>query len=346
MTTPGTRQQRLTMRDLAAELGVSHAAISYALNGKPGVGEETRARIIEAASRRGWQPNIAARALAGQGTGSIGLVLARGADELARDTFYLRFIAGIQSELSPRGLTLTFQIADSLESEIDVYRLWAAQSRVDGLIVVDPRLDDPRPEVLQALGTPAALVGGRDHAEGDIAVVGADDDSPMAALVQMLVARGHRRIAYVAGPADFAHAIVRADSYRSTMADAGISPLSVIHTHYSPDEAADAWRRLRDEHPTAIIADNDQLAVAVLGSARADGVEVPEELSIVSWEDSPLCEATTPQISALWRDSFALGRRAAAAIISEISDHASEVVAIEAAVLRDRGTIADVAPAS
>lgn len=340
MATADAPTPRLTIRELAAELGVSHAAVSYALNGKHGVSDDTRARIVAAAKERGWQPNTAARALAGRGTDSIGLVLARTPDELASDSFYLRFIAGIQSELSPRGMTLTFQIADSLASEIEVYRRWAAQSRVDGLIVVDPRIDDPRPAVLLGLGTPAVLVGGQGHAEQTLATVGADDASPMTELIRTLSARGHRRIAYVAGPEDFAHVVDRADSYRSAMADADISALEVIHTRYSTDEAAAAWRRLRPARPTAIITDNDQLAVAVLRSARADAVMVPEQLSIVSWEDSPLCEATTPQLSALWRDPFALGRRSAVEILAEISDHDAHVVAVEAAVLRDRGSIA------
>ncbi|WP_309127445.1 LacI family DNA-binding transcriptional regulator [Microbacterium sp.] len=341
MATADSPTPRLTIRELAAELGVSHAAVSYALNGKAGVSEETRARVVEAARERGWQPNTAARALAGQGTDSIGLVLAREPDALASDTFYLRFIAGIQAALSPRGMTLTFQIADSLASEIEVYRRWAAQGRVDGVIVVDPRIDDPRPAVLVRLGMPAVLVGGQGHAEQTLAAVGADDASPMAELVQVLRERGHRRIAYVAGPSDFAHAVDRAESYREAMTRAGVAPLTVIHTHYGADEAAAAWRALRPSEPTAIIADNDQLAVAVLRCARADAVAVPEKLSIVSWEDSPLCEATSPPLSALWRDPFALGRRSAAAILAEISEHSAEAIAIEAAVLRDRGSIAD-----
>lgn len=339
MATAESPTPRFTIRDLAAELGVSHAAVSYALNGRPGVSDDTRERIVTAARRLGWQPNTAARALAGRGTDSIGLVLARGADELASDSFYLRFIAGVQSELSPRGITLTFQIAESLASEVEVYRRWAAQKRVDGVIMVDPRVGDPRPQMLLDLGLPSVVVGGQHTGEHVLAVVGADDTSPMAGLIDVLRERGHQRIAYIAGPADFAHAVDRANSYRSTMSAAGLPPLEVVNTRYSDHEAALAWDRLRGGRPTAIVADNDQLAVAVLRAARAEGVRVPEELSIVSWEDSPLCEATTPQLSALWRDPFGLGRRSALSILAEVSEHSTDLIPIEAAVLRERGSI-------
>jgi DNA-binding LacI/PurR family transcriptional regulator len=327
------------MRELARELGVSHAAVSFALNGRPGVSPATRERIIAGARERGWAPNIAARALGGHGTGSVGLVLARSADALAADSFYLRFIAGLQSELSPLDLTLTFQIADDVDSEIALHRRWAAQARVDGLIVVDPRTDDPRLHELHALGLPAVIVGAREHAAAGIALVWADDEQPMTEVVRTFAELGHRRIGYVAGAEDLVHTASRVRSFASAIARYGRDALPVVHTHHDPDEAERAVAALLDGGPTAVIADDDRLAVTVLSVAKSLGIEVPRDLSIVSWEDSPLCTATTPPLTALWRDPFDLGRSAAAALLAEISDHRAAAIAVAPAVLRRRESL-------
>lgn len=337
------RPRRVTIREIAADLGLSHAAVSYALNGQDGVSDETRQRILAVARAKGWQPSVAARAMTGHGIGSVGLVLARDAAELAEDGFYLPFIAGMQRVLFEHGYTLTFQVVPSLADECEVYRSWAAQERVDGVIVVDIRLQDPRIDLLTTLGTPSVLVGAREHVAArapNIAVVWADDDGPMTQAVTALTELGHRRIGHICGPAELTHTARRAEAFTSTLRDRALTAPAPAHTNYSTAAGTRAAAALRARSQvTALICDNDRLAVGALQYARQTGLRVPAELSIVSWEDSALCAATTPALAALRREPFALGEQAADTLLAEIIDHVVTVIDVPPATLIRRESI-------
>ncbi|WP_159618315.1 LacI family DNA-binding transcriptional regulator [Ruania rhizosphaerae] len=313
------RRARVTIQQLATELGVSKAAVSFALNDKPGVSEETRQRVLAAAGERGWAASMAARALSGQGTGSIGLVLARDATTLAFDNFYLRFIAGIQAVLSPRDLTLTFQLVDTLEAECAVYRRWVAQERVDAVIVVDLHVRDPRLPLLDALGLPAVIVGDRGSGDGPFAEVWTDDIAPMTGLVNTLVELGHEQIGLISGLPSLRHTERRVQAMQDALGAHGLSALATHYTDYSREQGAAAMADLLDseERPTAVIADSDQLALGALTAARAAGARIPQDVGIVSWEDTPLCEITDPQLAALRRDPFDLGSVVASALLDQ-----------------------------
>ena len=97
-----TRPTRPTIADVARRAGVSRAAVSFAVNGRPGVADETRARILRAAEELGWQPSFPARALTKARTGAVGLVLVRRSDQLEVDDFFVRFLAGVERALAPR----------------------------------------------------------------------------------------------------------------------------------------------------------------------------------------------------------------------------------------------------
>src|SRR3954466_11514793 len=152
--------RRPTMKDIAQRAGVSQSAVSFALNGRPGVSEVTRDRVRRVAEQLGWRPSAAARALSGEGSATVGLVVARPADTPGVDSFFLQLISGIQEVLSERHLGLLFQVVDDVADECGVYRRWWAEHRVDGVLVVDPRTDDARPGLLDELGLPAVVIGG------------------------------------------------------------------------------------------------------------------------------------------------------------------------------------------
>jgi len=194
--------RRVTIADIALRAGVSKGAVSYALNGRPGISEVTRQRILKIADDLGWYPNSAARALSGARAGACGLVLARPARTLAFETFFMELIAGIEMELSSRSVGLTLQVVHDLEAEMAVYRRWWAERRVDGVLVVDPRLDDPRIEQIEKLGLPAVIIGGPEGT-GNLSAVWSDDAGAVVDVVRYLARLGHQRIARVAGVPEF-----------------------------------------------------------------------------------------------------------------------------------------------
>ncbi|BFV55430.1 LacI family DNA-binding transcriptional regulator [Kitasatospora sp. CMC57] len=303
--------KRLTIADIAERAGVSKVAVSYALNDRPGVSEETRAAIKAIADELGWRPSNAARNLKGASARAIGLVLCPPAATLTHEPFFMELISGIESVLAGPSYGLMLHMVASAEEEAAIHRRWWAERQVDGVLVLNVRLQDSRIPVLEKLGMPAVILGPPSASELLPSVWSGDAESATEA-VRYLAALGHRTIARVAGPPDFAHTAVRDEATREACLRAGLPEPVIIHTDYSGDEGARATRHLllRSDRPTAVVYDNDILAVAGLGAAQELTVNVPRDLSIIAWDDSVLTRVVRPALTALTRDIRAYSARA------------------------------------
>jgi DNA-binding LacI/PurR family transcriptional regulator len=193
--------KRATIADIAKRAGLSKPAVSYALNGLPGVSESTRQRVLKLAAEMGWHPNSAARALSAARAGALGLVLARPASTLGVEPFMMKLISGMENTLAARSTALLLQLVPDHDAEVETYRRWSAERRVDGIFLVNLRVEDKRILVLEELGLPAVVIGGPGH-HGGLPAVWSDDASAMAMVIEYLAALGHRRMrAWPACPA-------------------------------------------------------------------------------------------------------------------------------------------------
>ncbi|TDQ52367.1 LacI family DNA-binding transcriptional regulator [Actinorugispora endophytica] len=312
--------RRPTIVDIAKAAGVSKGAVSYALNGRPGVSDATRRRILDIAEQLGWAPSSAARALSDGRAGAIGMVVDRPAKILSAEPFFMRLIGGIQAELAGGATSLMLQSADDKGLEMATYQRWNAERRVDGVLLVDLRRDDPRLPVVRDLRLPAVVIGGPDHTEGT-PCVWTDDAAAMSEVVEYLAGLGHRRIARVAGPAEFVHTETRSRAFAGTAKEVGLASAEVVHTDYLSDQAEVVTRELLTgaNPPSALVFDNDLMAVAALGVAQELGVPVPERLSIVAWDDSVICGAIRPALTAVGRDVTQHGRLAVSLLLETIA---------------------------
>lgn len=353
---------RPTIEDIARRAGVSKGAVSFALNGRPGVSEATRALILRVAEEMNWRPHSAARALVGARAQAVGLVIARPARTIGVEPFFAQLLSGLQAGLSARAVALHLLVVEETAAEIEVYRRWASEHRVDGFILVDLQVRDPRPAVLEELGVPSVVLGGygehdqrdehdsrgrhdergegdgpgehdeggerdgrgeRDgHGEGgSLSSVWADDREAMLSIVEYLAALGHTRLAHVSGLPAFQHTQRRVRALRDCARRLGLAEPLSTPTDFSDSEGATATRALlsRPDRPTAIVYDSDVMAVAGLGVAGEMGVAVPRELSIVAFDDSVLARIVHPALTALSRDTFALGERVAATLLETIA---------------------------
>lgn len=315
-TAPG----RITIADIAARAGVSTSAVSFALNDKPGVSPETRARILSIARDLRWRPHSAARALSGSRAGSIGLVLNRPARTLGTESFFSDLISGIQVALTGSHIGMNLTVARSVDDEIDTYRDWWSGHRVDGVLLIDPRTDDPRLDVLEQIGLPTVVVGSVPSPENTWPTVWLDDADATGTVLRYLHALGHRRIGHVAGPTHFEHTVLRIQALQEFAATAPLQSARSLPTDYSAAAGAAATRTLlsQPERPTAIIFDNDILAVAGLGVAAEMGVAVPQEVSIVSFDDSTMAQLVRPALTSLTRDTVGLGEHAARLLLRQL----------------------------
>ncbi|MFI6038195.1 LacI family DNA-binding transcriptional regulator [Streptomyces sp. NPDC051315] len=311
--------ERVTIKDVAARAGVSKGAVSLAFNHKPGVSQATRERIFAVARELGWTPSATARSLSSRRVDIIGLALCRPARLLGLEPFYMDFVSGIESVLAERSCSLLLRLVRDLDEEVAVYKEWWRGRMIAGAILVDFREDDPRVPALRSLGLPAVAVG-HPSLTGPFPAVWTDDASAVAEAVRYLAALGHRRIARVGGPTDLGHSAIRARAFAATTRELGLEEARQIATGFDEKEGARATRTLllAAERPTAIVYDNDIMAVAGAGVAAEMGFTVPDDLSLLAWDDSQLCRITHPTMSAMSHDVHHFGAEVARVLFDVI----------------------------
>lgn len=331
---------RATIAEIARRAGVSKSAVSYALNGKPGVSEETRQRIVRTAQELDWQPNTAARALAGAAVGSVGLVLNRPASLLGVEPYYMEFIAGIHEVLSERDQSLVLKVVPSAQDEIQAYRRWHASRKVDGVILTDLTDSDERPELVRALGLPA-VVAARPSSPG-VTGLWTDDAAAIDHAVDHLVSLGHRRLGHVTGTARYLHTQVRAAAFEAAVSRRGLPAPVTVTTDFSQEQAARATRAMltANERPTAIIFDSDLMAVGAYGVAAQMRLKIPQDISIIGWDDSVLARSVYPPLTAVSVDVQDYGATVTRALLDLVAGLPVESAAYDGADLVVRGSTA------
>lgn len=312
--------KRPTIVEIARRAGVSKVAVSYALNGQPGVSETTRQKVLAIAEELGWVANGAARALSGAATRTVGMVLRRPARILGVEPFFMELISGVEAGLSAQDYALTLQVAAGIEAEMAVYRRWWAGSQVDGVLLCDLQVDDARVAVLEELELPAVVIGASDGA-GGLVSLWSNDGAAVTEAVEYLFTLGHRRIARVGGLPELLHTQVRTQAFTEACQSLDLAPGLTIPTDYTGEQGARATRRLliSRDRPTAIIYDNDVMAIAGLAVAQEMGLAVPGDLALVAWDDSVLCQLVHPPLTAMSRDIPAYGAHAVSMLLDIIT---------------------------
>jgi len=312
--------RRPTIADIARECGVSSTAVSFALNGRPGISEERRRQIQDVAARLGWTPSAAARALATSRVDAIGLVITAPFTTLARDTFYLQLIAGIEKALAETPVVLVLKMVESLDAEVEAIRAWHAQRRVDAVILVNPREQDPRPDLVREIGMRAVFLGDPPPESGASSVF-VDDAQTMRLLLRDVAALGCRSLAYLHSSVTAAYrhegqrleALADTDEIAVTVSPAcdGGDPRG------GPSVAARIDELVLGGVPDLVLCEDETITLAALSRLSEHGLRVPEDLGLISWESSPGLAYRRPAISSIDRDPMILGQ-AAVEVLDEL----------------------------
>lgn len=316
-------KSKVTIADVAKAAGVSNSAVSYALNGKDGVSEKTRSKVLAVADHLGWKPNSAAKALSDASTRTVGLVLTYATSVLSVESYTTELIAGLTSEFEKEGYSLLVRASSNREYELSVLREWIATGAVDAVLLMNIELGDPRIELFKAHpDMPVLLLCDEKLSEG-LPSLSDNERSAAHLIVDYCHETGHRRIARVAGPEEMGHTFIRDNAFREEVMELDMR-YTCLHSDYSPQAGARCTERLLalPDRPTAIVYDNDVMAVSAIRTAAALGIRVPDDLAVISWDDSFMCEMSTPSVTALNRDVVARGRRAARMLIELAEQHA------------------------
>ncbi|MGW0650098.1 LacI family DNA-binding transcriptional regulator [Streptomyces umbrinus] len=318
MTTP----PRVTIKDVAARAGVSKGAVSLAFNHKPGLADATRDRIFEAARELGWAPNLAARSLSNRRVDVIGLAICRPAKLLGLEPFYMEFISGVESVLTEHSCSLLLRLVRTVEEEVGLQDSWWRGKQISGSILVDFRADDPRVPAVERLGMPVVAVG-HPSLTGGLTSVWTDDSTAVTEAVRYLAALGHRRVARVGGAAALGHTAIRTAAFDEAARVLELAGAQQVATDFSGDAGARATRSLLTaavgDRPTAIVYDNDIMAVAGLSVAAEMGLSVPGDVSLLAWDDSQLCRLTHPTLSAMSHDVHGFGAEVARTLFDVVT---------------------------
>lgn len=299
-----------TLADVAAAVGLSPAAASLALRGKVGVAEETRARVVEAAETIGYRP-VTGMARQHRRPMTIGLVIkAVHGDAPEANRFYAPVMAGIEEScrLHRMDLMLATMPVDQHYYPIEVPRI-VTNRTCDGLIVVGAHLSQTTAEVLRN-APPVVLVDS--YTEDDaFDSVATDNVGGARAAVEHLISRGHRNIAVLGTePAAFPSILQRRRGYEQVMAEAGLTPRYLDAPYWPPEPAALVGVSYLQGHPetTAIFCANDAVAIALLQAARQAGIDVPDQLSIMGFDDIDLAGFVSPGLTTMAVDKVGMGR--------------------------------------
>ncbi|GAA2380869.1 substrate-binding domain-containing protein [Streptomyces coeruleofuscus] len=317
---------RVTIKDVAARAGVSKGAVSLAFNHKPGLSESTRDRIFRAARELGWAPNLTARTLAGSRVDVVGLAVCRPARVLGLEPWYMEFVSGVESVLAEHSCSLLLRLVRNMDEEVGVQASWWRGRQIGGSILVDFRADDPRVGLVERLGLPVVAVG-HPSLTGGLTSVWTDDATAVTEAVRYLAALGHRRIARVGGAAALGHTAIRTAAFDEAAGALALAGAWQVATDFSGDAGARATRSLLTaappDRPTAIVYDNDIMAVAGLSVAAEMGLRVPDDVSLLAWDDSQLCRLTHPTLSAMSHDVHGFGAEVARTLFGVITGDGS-----------------------
>jgi LacI family transcriptional regulator len=296
-----------TIRDVARESSVSIATVSRVFNNSMLVSEETRQRVVAAASRLGYWPNGIARSLITNRTHTLGLLLPD-----LHGEFFSEVIHGVDVMAREHDFhLLVSRSSSSAEDLTDVLR--SMRGRVDGLMVMAPDVDASRALRHAAGSVPIVLLNPEVHLQGCDTVSIANLQGADAA-VRHLIELGHRRIATVTGPPHNIDARQRLDGYRAALSEAGVGlcPELEFHgdfTEHSGYETARALLR-QNGRATAVFVANDHMAIGVMGALQELGMKAPDDIALVGFDDIPMARYLTPPLSTVHVDMLELGRRA------------------------------------
>lgn len=320
----GQRGRMPTMADIAEHVGVSRQLVSLVLRGVPGPSAESRERVLAAAAELGYRPNASARLLRQHRTHLIGVTFGM------RHPFQVSFVENLFVRAAEEGFGV---VPGPVTPERPTDAVVAAlmEERVEALIAFNP--DPASPVLAEAIGQIPVVWLGEWVDEPAVDNVHVDEVEGLRLAVEHLVGLGHRDIEYVGGVGG-AVATDRARAYRSAMTEAGLgSRARVVPSDFLEEGGAAAARRIlrRRRRPTAIICGGDQCAVGALAVLARAGVPVPEEISVIGFDDSYVASLSYHRLTSVHQDAEATVGASLRAVLDRLEspDRPRQVFATE-----------------
>lgn len=310
----------VTIKDVAKLAGVSPSTVSRVCNNNPTISKETRERVQKAIQELGYELTISQDSQPTFVSKNIGVILPPSAQDAYENTFYLKAIRGISQICNQRRANTCIVTGQDYEEVLQSVQNLHRSGRVDGFIVLYSRKNDIVIDYLCEHGLLYVIVGKASDLPSQTICV--DNDNLLASreATDYLYSLGHRRIAFIGGKTEYMHASDRRDGYHLSMMLHGLSAVNAYHLEMEDvrsHEYQDLIRLLQSpERPTAFVVSDDMLALALERVCTHLGLSIPEDISIIAFNNSLYAQLAAPQLTAVDINSYSLGREAANQILN------------------------------
>jgi LacI family transcriptional regulator len=304
--------KKLTLEQIARLAGVSRSTVSRVVNNHAGVKQEVRLRVQQVIKETGYRPDPAARSLAGQRSGIIGLVIPRSVQFLFTDPYYPRLMQGVAQACNKRDLILSLFLFDTVEDEEKLAPRLLSDQLVDGLIVSALSIGDPFLQQLITSRLPFVMVGRPDDDTIPVSFINVDNVIGAFSATTHLLRLGHRRIATITGPLNTTVGLDRRQGYLDALDTRGVAVDTglIAEGDFTESGGFMAMLRLLPHKPDAVFVASDTMAFGVLRALRIAGKSVPEDVAIVGFDDLPAAASTNPPLTTIRQPIRRLGTQA------------------------------------
>ncbi|MFD9498889.1 LacI family DNA-binding transcriptional regulator [Streptomyces sp. NPDC060035] len=317
---------RPTLEEVAARAGVGRGTASRVINGSPRVSAQTREAVEAAVAELGYVPNRAARALAGNRTDAIALVVPESETRFFAEPYFSDIVRGVGAALADTEMQLLLTLAGS-DRERRRLAQYLTAHRVDGVLLVSVHADDPLPDLLEQLGMPS-VISGRRHAAEPLPSVDSDNFEGARAAVDHFISRGRSAIATITGRLDVYGAQRRLDGYRKAIAAAGLDPDErlIAPADFSEEGGARAMRELLARRPDvdAVFAASDVMAAGARQVLRESGRRIPDDVGLIGFDDSAVARHMDPPLTSVRQPIEEMGRTMTRVLLQEIANRSEE----------------------
>ena len=306
-----------TIRQVAKLAGVAPITVSRVINNAGYISAETRQKVEAAVSQLGYVPNTLSQSLRWKQTGMLALVLTD-----VTNPFWTTVARGVEDAASEAGYHVILCNTDEFPQKQEEYLTALLQKRVDGMLLVPARDDLEDIQRVQMLKVPLVVLDRR-LSQPVADAVRCDSESGAYQLTRLLLARGHRQIALLTGPEHVATATDRVTGYRRALRAAGLDSdgESVFYGAFTIQSGQDMARQALalNPRPTAIFAGNNFIAIGMMQTLREAGILVPEEISVVGFDDLPASLLLDPFLTVAAQPAYEMGREATNLLIKRLA---------------------------
>lgn len=313
----------ITIKDIAAQAGVSPSTVSRVCNDNPSISKETRDRVRKVMAQLGYEPGAPAAPTV-NAIRMVGIVLPPSTQNVYRNPFFLETIRGICEFCNPHQVVTTIVTSADDEEAMQAVKRLVSSRQIDGFIFLYSRQNDPVVEYLCEEGILYVVVGTPQQFRSHTVCIDNDNLSASREATDYLCDLGHTRIGFLGSNSDFYHARERKAGYQLSLMQHGLTfdPEICLEFPNITSEGAERLQSLltRSDRPTAILTDDDILALVLEQQCIRTGLRIPEDISILSFNNSLYTSMTASPLTCVDVNSFQLGFEAASQIVNHVEN--------------------------